>query len=39
LKNLNLYSNLIEVEGCGFIANSLKENSHLEFLDLGKNKI
>ena len=39
LKNLNIYSNLIEVEGCGFIANSLKVNSTLEFLDIGKNKI
>lgn len=39
LKNLNIYSNLIEVEGSGFIANALKENSTLEFLDLGKNKI
>jgi len=34
-----MYSNLIEVEGCGFIADALKINSTLEFLDIGKNKI
>ena len=39
LKNLNIYSNLIEVEGSGFISDALKENSTLEFLDIGKNKI
>jgi len=39
LKNLNIYSNLIEVEGSGFIANALKLNNTLEFLDIGKNKI
>lgn len=39
MKNLNIYSNLIEVEGSGFISDALKENSTLEFLDIGKNKI
>lgn len=39
LKHLNIYGNLIEVEGCSFISNALKSNSVLEFLDIGKNKI
>lgn len=39
LKHLNIYSNLIEVEGCGFICSALETNTTLEFLDIGKNKI
>lgn len=39
LKHLNIYSNLIEVEGCGFICTALEQNTTLEFLDIGKNKI
>jgi len=39
LKHLNIYSNLIEVEGCNFICEALSTNTTLEFLDIGKNKI
>jgi Ran GTPase-activating protein (RanGAP) involved in mRNA processing and transport len=39
LKHLNLFSNLIEVEGCTFICKALETNCTLEFLDIGKNKI
>ena len=39
LKHLNLYSNLMELEGLRYIADSLARNTSITYIDLGKNKI
>lgn len=39
LKSLNLYRNIIDVDGARSIAKFLKVNKSLEFIDIGHNRI
>lgn len=39
MKSLNLFKNLIDVDGCRSVRELLKVNNNIEFLDLGHNRI
>lgn len=39
MKSLNLFKNLIDVDGCRAVRELLKVNKNIEFLDLGHNRV